>query len=546
MVLTVKGTNLPTTGTFTVKFSSGTTQTATMSGSSSTTSGNSDAIAIFPTGVVSYGMKYTISSIEHSAYSLSGTTGQSFTVPTGPARISSMTQSFTSDNRKVSVRLVGTALPTSGQITFTLSSISKSYTVACSSTIQTNTVDITIGSDKDLAASKTYTLSSVSHSAGTMIIHSSPTFTTGTPKIPTVSSVAASLAGDKKGVTLTIKGSNLPTSDSFTLKYTSGSVRTFTLNPSSTTTSASVTVPVYPTGSAEYGKTYTSSITHPSFTLDGASQSFSVPAGPPRMTDANTLTMDSKSGSKQFTAKPTSSSQATSGAITVGESGVLALGTKYSILSLTHSTATLCEGVSVTIPTLDPTVQNVKADLDTDLDFVVVILEVMALPTTVTEDNKEAIRDGWDYNPSTYNKNTVIAPSQPPAFGSMNQPSWQNKQFLEFLARLLRICPFYQPTVEIVLNMSVFLAIPSCLAFIEEESSIWDFLFELYTFPQERNRIGGEQQQMRKTVHRMLRMEGIEDVMEEKLENDKDNFYARTIVADSIEWNNPLGMNLRK
>ncbi|KAK2963719.1 hypothetical protein BLNAU_1285 [Blattamonas nauphoetae] len=409
MVLTVKGTNLPTTGTFTVKYSSGTTQTATMSGSSSTTSGNSAAIAIFPSGAVSYGTKYTISSIEHTSYSLSGTTGQSFTVPTGPARISSMTQSFTSDNRKVSVRLVGTALPTSGQITFTLSPISKSYTVACSSPTQTNTVDITIGSDKDLAASKTYTLSSVSHSAGTTIIHSSPTFTTGTPKVPTVSSVAASLAGDKKGVILTIKGSNLPTSDSFTLKYTYGSVRTFTLNPSSTTTSASVTVPIYPTGSAEYGKTYTASITHPSFTLDGASQSFSVPAGPPRMTDASaafsadkssvtitfvgsalptsgdyTFTMNTKSGSKQFTAKPTSSSQAKSDAITVGESGVLALGTKYSILSLTHSTATLCEGVSVTIPTLDPTVQNVKADLDTDLDFVVVILEGTTLPTTGT------------------------------------------------------------------------------------------------------------------------------------------------------------------
>ncbi|KAK2944280.1 hypothetical protein BLNAU_20776 [Blattamonas nauphoetae] len=48
---------------------------------------------------------------------------------------------------------------------------------------------------------------------------------------------------------------------------------------------------------------------------------------------------------------------------------------------------------------------------------------------------------------------------------------------------------------------------------------------------------------MWKIVSRMLRMEGMENVIEAKLENDKD-MYGRSIVDKSIEWNNLLGMNL--
>ncbi|KAK2939908.1 hypothetical protein BLNAU_25185 [Blattamonas nauphoetae] len=53
----------------------------------------------------------------------------------------------------------------------------------------------------------------------------------------------------------------------------------------------------------------------------------------------------------------------------------------------------------------------------------------------------------------------------------------------------------------------------------------------------------GDQRQMWKIVSRMLRMEGMENVIEAKLENDKD-MYGRSIVDKSIEWNNLLGMNL--
>ncbi|KAK2956616.1 hypothetical protein BLNAU_8456 [Blattamonas nauphoetae] len=57
---------------------------------------------------------------------------------------------------------------------------------------------------------------------------------------------------------------------------------------------------------------------------------------------------------------------------------------------------------------------------------------------------------------------------------------------------------------------------------------------------------GGEVRQMWKIVSRMLRMEGIEDVMEEKLRNHRDQTFGGAIVTFSIKWNNMLGMNLTR
>ncbi|KAK2942791.1 hypothetical protein BLNAU_22309 [Blattamonas nauphoetae] len=84
--------------------------------------------------------------------------------------------------------------------------------------------------------------------------------------------------------------------------------------------------------------------------------------------------------------------------------------------------------------------------------------------------------------------------------------------FLELLARLLRISPYYQPTMDFVLNMPVTLTIPSCLAFCELEYSILCFLSEMVYAQRERNTQRVEVRQMWKTMHRMLRMEGIEDM----------------------------------
>ncbi|KAK2956331.1 hypothetical protein BLNAU_8698 [Blattamonas nauphoetae] len=60
----------------------------------------------------------------------------------------------------------------------------------------------------------------------------------------------------------------------------------------------------------------------------------------------------------------------------------------------------------------------------------------------------------------------------------------------------------------------------------------------------ELNEQGGKEQQMWKIVQRMLGMEGIEDVREEKLQNDQKEWLGRWIAVDSIAWNNLLGMNV--
>ncbi|KAK2956609.1 hypothetical protein BLNAU_8449 [Blattamonas nauphoetae] len=93
----------------------------------------------------------------------------------------------------------------------------------------------------------------------------------------------------------------------------------------------------------------------------------------------------------------------------------------------------------------------------------------------------------------------------------------QSRYFLEILAQLLRVCPSYPQAMH-----------------------------SMNTAQQEWNEKGGEARQIGKTVHEMLRMEGFEDVIEEKLQNDQNELSGRWIVAKSIQWNNLQGMNLSR
>ncbi|KAK2944931.1 hypothetical protein BLNAU_20107 [Blattamonas nauphoetae] len=120
----------------------------------------------------------------------------------------------------------------------------------------------------------------------------------------------------------------------------------------------------------------------------------------------------------------------------------------------------------------------------------------------------------------------------------------QSYAFMLLHATLLRICPYYEPTMKFVIHMPVFLTIPSCLTFFENDSSIWCFLDDMLDIQKEWNKKREESRQMWKTVHRMLRMESIEDVVEEKMRNDRNTDFGRWIVGRSIGWNNMQGMNL--
>ncbi|KAK2953051.1 hypothetical protein BLNAU_12040 [Blattamonas nauphoetae] len=132
----------------------------------------------------------------------------------------------------------------------------------------------------------------------------------------------------------------------------------------------------------------------------------------------------------------------------------------------------------------------------------------------------------------------------------VNRISMADDKFSYFLtsvlARLLEVCPYHQPTMEFVLHMPVILTIPSCLTFFEIDNSIWYFLDNMNHTQQKWNKTRGAVRHMWKTVHRRLRMEGIEDVIEVKLQNDRNGDFGGWIVSYSIEWNNLLGMNLLK
>ncbi|KAK2948614.1 hypothetical protein BLNAU_16433 [Blattamonas nauphoetae] len=120
----------------------------------------------------------------------------------------------------------------------------------------------------------------------------------------------------------------------------------------------------------------------------------------------------------------------------------------------------------------------------------------------------------------------------------------QSAEFINFLAQLLRIPPYYPPTMDFVLNMPVVLTITSCLTYIEDDESIWNFLYHMNGIQWERNEKGGQVRQLGKIVNRMMRLEGIEDVMEEKLQNNRKQESGFHIVLISMEWSNLQGLNL--
>ncbi|KAK2944309.1 hypothetical protein BLNAU_20754 [Blattamonas nauphoetae] len=109
------------------------------------------------------------------------------------------------------------------------------------------------------------------------------------------------------------------------------------------------------------------------------------------------------------------------------------------------------------------------------------------------------------------------------------------ESFLFLLARILRISPYYQTTMNILLHLPVFLTIPSCLTFFEDDYAISHTLYELVNAQREWNETRGGARQMWKIVHRMLRMEGIEDVTEERLRNDRNTNYGRWLIDNSID-----------
>ncbi|KAK2948740.1 hypothetical protein BLNAU_16378 [Blattamonas nauphoetae] len=98
--------------------------------------------------------------------------------------------------------------------------------------------------------------------------------------------------------------------------------------------------------------------------------------------------------------------------------------------------------------------------------------------------------------------------------------------------------------MDFVHHMPVIPTIPSALTFIDKDMSIWRLLLSVIEFQWEWNKKSGDVRQMGTTVLRMLKMEGIEDAIEGKLHNHKNEDEGGWIVDISIESNNLQGMNV--
>ncbi|KAK2961564.1 hypothetical protein BLNAU_3362 [Blattamonas nauphoetae] len=118
----------------------------------------------------------------------------------------------------------------------------------------------------------------------------------------------------------------------------------------------------------------------------------------------------------------------------------------------------------------------------------------------------------------------------------------QSSQFIILFANLLQISPYHRPTMDLVLSMPVFLAMPSCLTFFENDDAISTFLYIMPTTQWKWNRTQGDYRQIWITVYGMLRKEGIEDAIEEKLQNDQDDD-GEWIVRYAIGLNRQHGTN---
>ncbi|KAK2958850.1 hypothetical protein BLNAU_6099 [Blattamonas nauphoetae] len=113
-------------------------------------------------------------------------------------------------------------------------------------------------------------------------------------------------------------------------------------------------------------------------------------------------------------------------------------------------------------------------------------------------------------------------------------------EFMILLARLLEISPYHQPTMDFIVNMSVYITITSCLTFFEADESIWDYLSHMVDIQREWSNTRGTQRQMWKKVLRITKMEGIEDVIEERLQNDRNStsgIYSELDSEDGVHTN---------
>ncbi|KAK2958000.1 hypothetical protein BLNAU_6926 [Blattamonas nauphoetae] len=78
-----------------------------------------------------------------------------------------------------------------------------------------------------------------------------------------------------------------------------------------------------------------------------------------------------------------------------------------------------------------------------------------------------------------------------------------------------------QQAVHETVLQQVLVPLENCLTFFENVTPIWHSLYHMNNAQQDWNRTRGDERQMLKAIHRMLRMEGIDDALEERIQIDQ-------------------------
>ncbi|KAK2958877.1 hypothetical protein BLNAU_6126 [Blattamonas nauphoetae] len=116
--------------------------------------------------------------------------------------------------------------------------------------------------------------------------------------------------------------------------------------------------------------------------------------------------------------------------------------------------------------------------------------------------------------------------------------------FVDLLALILRISPFSQPTVDLLPQLSIFLTIPSCLTVFDFDLPFWSFLGVMVLSQEDWNKQGGNVRRSGATIFRCLRTEGLDDVLEQRLQNDLNGNIGEDLADYLIKLNAMLGMNV--
>ncbi|KAK2957914.1 hypothetical protein BLNAU_7090 [Blattamonas nauphoetae] len=121
----------------------------------------------------------------------------------------------------------------------------------------------------------------------------------------------------------------------------------------------------------------------------------------------------------------------------------------------------------------------------------------------------------------------------------------QMSNFLHLLGEIVQIGPHYQTAMDSVLSLPVF-TIPSCLPSIENDLSILYFLHLLIRSQKEWN---GKDENVRlsgTTLLGSLRMEGMDDVLDQRMQHSQTGDYGEDIQRYSMEWNTLQGLNIQE